>query len=661
MITLRPILGGFVTSRAAIGSPERTARPSRAGFWPGLMFGCALLVAALLSTPTATTSAAPELAALASGWPTAGPGDGPGGGSGGGSDGGSGSDGPSVATGPKGSSSNDSSGGGSDAPDVAKKPSSSPDADSSGGGSGGSGSDVSAQRPDSVPSGGDQASGDSPPPAAAGPRPPDAPGDQQQATATGPDAQPKTEAQPAATGPATPPPDATSSQQATVTGTPRSATDPQQVAVTGTPPGATDAQQATVAGATPPTTSDPGAGTTVTFDDAVKALERGDNETLARYLAPRPLNGPKTTATAAGTAPGSDSMSLLRPTATTTPEDQALKALQSGDTDALAQALAPRPVQSPTDPAAVTGGGPAPATPGPNVALFRSVTGHDPLTPQDWRTAQTLDPAFGESGEGAIVGVARINKVPNAGQVYGDGFIQDHDVLSVPDTTHFPQSFSASDLGDNRGFDPTVGPQKSRMAFMLDFENGVAVVRQNPTHSTGGDVGVRPPEVGVEQDPAGRTRLRLQGTNGRVPDIANKMGVTVRGDLIVDPHGGPHRIPSVDGAVSQYPSWEAYHSVPGQPPSTVLQREQNDKGKLYGPLVNLPLHSTDVGQHPEALDQWRQRYHPDQIDQAARESVVNPFRELRDPDFHDYPLPPVPPPTPDGHGGITIPEAGQVK
>jgi len=289
--------------------------------------------------------------------------------------------------------------------------------------------------------------------------------------------------------------------------------------------------------------------------------------------------------------------------------------------------------------------------------MFRSVTGHDPVTPQDWRTAATLDPSFGEPGVQPIIGAAKIAPKPGGGQVYGDAFIQDRDVLGLP--PHMEH------LGDNRGFDPSVGPEKSRVSFMVDYDNGLAIVRQNPTHATDGAAGVHPAQVGIEQDPGGRVRMRLQATNGLLPEALGDLGESVRGDFIIDPHGGPHGVPSVNGKVTQYPSWEAYSSQVGQPPTTVLQRQQNPGGDL-GPAMNLPRPSVDVGQRPQVLDQWRQQYHPDQASQAALRGyidnhVIDPVHQVHDPAFYDYPMPDLPGSTPDGDGGIIIPPVGQVR
>jgi hypothetical protein len=148
------------------------------------------------------------------------------------------------------------------------------------------------------------------------------------------------------------------------------------------------------------------------------------------------------------------------------------------------------------------------------------------------------------------------------------------------------------------------------------------------------------------------------------------LGFDVRGDLVVDPHGGPHGTASVDGKVSQYPTWDAYSSKPGQPPTTVLEREQNLGVTPIGPF-GLVLPNAPVGQHPEAIDEWHARYHPDQVAMhqfkedyrnldPGLDSPVLPLFEVTGGEFSDYPLDPLPPPIPDGKGGLEVPEARHV-
>lgn len=291
-------------------------------------------------------------------------------------------------------------------------------------------------------------------------------------------------------------------------------------------------------------------------------------------------------------------------------------------------------------------------------ALFRNLTGTDPDTEQDWLVAAALDPHLGDAagtGDGANVVVARIDPVPGAGLVHGGAFIAGREVTGFPPWT--------GNAGDDRGFDPHAGPDRSRVAFLVDYERGLVVVRQNPSHEVpAGVVRVGDPVVGVEQDAAGRVRLRVDAANPLAPGFVADGGVTVRGDLIIDPRGGPHATASVDGRVSQYPSWEAYHSRPGMPATTVLHREQNLGEHPAGPAVNLPLDTVPVGQRPERLDDWLGRHHPGQgggfLDELFED--VSPGLPFGDP-WYDHPLPSAPYPAGDGQGGVRVPDAVPVR
>jgi len=41
--------------------------------------------------------------------------------------------------------------------------------------------------------------------------------------------------------------------------------------------------------------------------------------------------------------------------------------------------------------------------------------------------------------------------------------------------------------------------------------------------------------------------------------------------------------------------------------------------------------------------------------------VIDPVHQIHDPAFYDYPMPDLPASAPDGHGGIIVPPAGQVR
>ena len=110
-------------------------------------------------------------------------------------------------------------------------------------------------------------------------------------------------------------------------------------------------------------------------------------------------------------------------------------------------------------------------------------------------------------------------------------------------------------------------------------------MRQNATHADDGTAAVGDPTVGIEQDDHSRIRLRSQATNPFAPGFSDEVGLTVREDIVIDPHGGDGGSTSVNGRVSRYPSWEFYQQHPDGSSSTVLQRPQSElvlQGQMYG-------------------------------------------------------------------------------
>lgn len=288
-------------------------------------------------------------------------------------------------------------------------------------------------------------------------------------------------------------------------------------------------------------------------------------------------------------------------------------------------------------------------------ALFRAVYGYDPVTPADRQMAGMLDVQGGDAANqdpNARVVVMRIEPVPGAGVVHGDGFIGADGALN-------PFSAGFEDEGDDRGFDPGADADESRVSFAIDYETGVVVVRQNASHSTGGDAEVGDPSVGIEQDDQGRVRLRIDAANPLAPEIAQDNNVSVRADLLVDPHGGTAPA-EVNGAVTRFPSWEVYQDRDGQTGAPLLQRQEEAQPGGTGPLVGLPQPTVPVGQDPGALDDWRAQHHPDQGHDPFLEDLLQ-FPSTRGDDFYEYPLPTEPYPQVDGGGGLVLPHAPVVR
>jgi hypothetical protein len=117
------------------------------------------------------------------------------------------------------------------------------------------------------------------------------------------------------------------------------------------------------------------------------------------------------------------------------------------------------------------------------IDAFRQVYGRDPVTQNDWKMAAILDPySYNEKNAGvpANIVVARIKPVPGQGVVRANLFIPQEEVW-YPD---IPGGVSGHNFGDNRGFDPNAGPDDTRVAIHVDYENGVIVTRQNPSVDT---------------------------------------------------------------------------------------------------------------------------------------------------------------------------------
>jgi len=284
-------------------------------------------------------------------------------------------------------------------------------------------------------------------------------------------------------------------------------------------------------------------------------------------------------------------------------------------------------------------------------ALFWSVYGRWPHTETELLMARALDVQLGDPGNtdpNTDITVLRITPVPGSGVIQGNAFIADDQVANFPEP----------DLGDDRGFDPDASPGASRVSFFVDYENGVVVVRQNASHSVGGDAKVGVPSIGVEQDDEGRVRIRLEATNPLAPGPGQLAHVSVRSDLVVDPDGGTGPA-TVNGKVTRYPSWEVYQHRDGQPTGTLLQRAEDEQPFGTGPLVGLPQPTVPVGESPAALDEWRAEHHPDQGHDPWPEELLE-LPGTRGDDFFDYDLPPAPHPRLAPDGDLVLPHAQAV-
>lgn len=231
------------------------------------------------------------------------------------------------------------------------------------------------------------------------------------------------------------------------------------------------------------------------------------------------------------------------------------------------------------------------------IEAFEQVFGREPTSSADWETAaaldpQTYDPKF--NGAKSEIRVVKIRPVPGQGVVRVSQWIEQRDVTS---------SLTGNrDLGNNRGPNAHFDPEDTKVTTYIDYENGLVILRQNPSveeTSTGapGTVKVGTPEGGVTQLADGSVRIKYGAGNPFAPGFtADPNGplaghtITVNGDLVFTP--GPEGV-QVNGTRTDYPSLEAYQDLPGGGTRTLLI-DPAQSGSSLGPAFNLLSHH-DVG------------------------------------------------------------------
>lgn len=226
------------------------------------------------------------------------------------------------------------------------------------------------------------------------------------------------------------------------------------------------------------------------------------------------------------------------------------------------------------------------------IDAFRAATGHDPQTPNDWRTAAMLDESNYSDKNGDVesnVVVGRISPVAGQGSVQANLFIPGEEAW-YPDPLG---GISGHNLGDNRGFDPNAGPEASRVVLYVDYENGLAVARQNPSIDTRtGEIKVGTPRVNVSQNLNGSILLDYKAADPFSPggeDLALSSPFNVNGQLAIKPtdYG-----PIAGGIVSSFPAIEMYHH--GVEGTSEIAKIMPQNITQAGPLLGLPL-SQNVG------------------------------------------------------------------
>jgi hypothetical protein len=150
---------------------------------------------------------------------------------------------------------------------------------------------------------------------------------------------------------------------------------------------------------------------------------------------------------------------------------------------------------------------------------FNEVIGRDPSSSTDWQTASAVDPhSYDPDTDGVPpeIRVVKIRPVPGQGIVRVGQWIEQRDVMSGP---------RKRDFGNTRSVDPNFDPANTKVTTYIDYENGLVVVRQNPSVELApdggpGQVKVGIPEAVVQQTDDGAVRIKYDAANPFAPDIA---------------------------------------------------------------------------------------------------------------------------------------------
>lgn len=220
---------------------------------------------------------------------------------------------------------------------------------------------------------------------------------------------------------------------------------------------------------------------------------------------------------------------------------------------------------------------------------FRQVYGRDPLSANDWRMAEALDPHTYDPryrGLESNVVVGRFTPVPGGGVYRQNMYIPGAEVqnfeLNGRGDPHM--------VGDNRGPSPFAPAESSRVSIYVDTEHGIIVARQNPTMSTDGvDAAAGVPVVSALQGNNGALMISYRAADPFEPGPVKPL-VNVNGTMNIVPTEGGNI--TVGGDITPYPSTEGYQF---KPDGTVTQLfNQQVTTNQLGPLT-LPLGHNHVG------------------------------------------------------------------
>ncbi|OMC48280.1 hypothetical protein [Mycobacterium sp. IS-1264] len=224
------------------------------------------------------------------------------------------------------------------------------------------------------------------------------------------------------------------------------------------------------------------------------------------------------------------------------------------------------------------------------IEAFAKVFGRPPSSPADWDTAAALDPHSYDPKNGGVppnIVVGRIKPVPGQGVVRTNLFIPGRAVWD-PQVDWPPFH---DNLGDNRGFSPTVGPEESRVSIFVDYENGIIVARQNPSvDATTGQIRAGTPSISAVQQSNGSVLVKYSAADPFSPGgegLAKATSFDVNGTIAIEPSAGG---PRVGGTVTNFPAIEIYSDQAGRTTTPLVQSWPFFVDGAGGPAAGLGWH-----------------------------------------------------------------------
>ncbi|MFD4461607.1 hypothetical protein [Nocardia sp. NPDC058480] len=251
-----------------------------------------------------------------------------------------------------------------------------------------------------------------------------------------------------------------------------------------------------------------------------------------------------------------------------------------------------------------------------SAAAFQQAFGRLPATAVDWTTAEALNPNSYDpkyKGVDPEVRAVKIEPRPGQGVVRTAQYIQERDDLDPS----MDNPFSGRNKGDDRTADADFDPEHARVTTYVDYENGIVVMRQNPSvvqeaDGSSGHVETGKPTGEVIQAADGSVRVKYEAADPiGMGGPMQQFGWSVNGDLVFTPSSdGIH----IDGTRTNYPWMEAYQTRPDGSDRTIAVDPPTGvgTGTSMGPAANLQGHH-ELGTGGRALDDdrwkgWNSQY-----------------------------------------------------